>query len=300
MAVTMTRDNFAKLISPLHQKFFIDQYKELEEQFSKIFTVENMTMKSETEVIEGAFGLWDKSTEGSTIDEDSMSEGPTITYTADRFTKGYEMTWELIQDDFRNVLQGKGKGGSAQALGKGLHATVETQATSVLNSGFSNTGYDGVALFSASHPLIDSASTCSNLLSGALTDANLKSGITTMRQTVDEAGVQIACKPKKLIVPNELEFTAKQILMSVNVAGEMSNTKNTLPSLELLVMDYLTSATAWFLCDPLMRSLVFKWREKPFFNYTDLQKKVDKFFYGYARWTQGYSNYRGIAGSTGL
>jgi phage major head subunit gpT-like protein len=296
----MTRDNFAKLLSPLHSKIFFDQYKELGEQYSKVFAVEDMDMKQESEVIEGAFGLWDSNTEGNTINEDSMSEGDTITYTAARYDKGYEMTWELIQDDFRNVLKGKGKGGSAQALAKGLSATVETLAAGILNGGFTNTGYDGVALFSNSHPLADSASLFDNLTTGALTDANLKLGLTLARQTVDEAGVQVVSIPKKLIIPNELEFTAKQILMSTNVAGEMSNTKNTLPGLQLEIMDYLTSATAWFIQAAGFRNLVFKWREKPFFGYTDLQKRVDKFFYGFARMCAGYSNPRGLVGSTGL
>jgi hypothetical protein len=157
-----------------------------------------------------------------------------------------------------------------------------------------------VALFSDSHPLTDSASLFDNLTTGALTDANLKLALILMRQTVDEAGIQVVCIPKKLIIPNELEFTAKQILASTNVAGEMSNTKNTLPGLQLEIMDYLTSATAWFVQAQNFRNLVFKWREKPFFGYTDLQKRVDKFFYGFARMCAGYSNPRGLVGSTGL
>lgn len=296
--MNLTRDNFAALLTPVHSKIFFDNYNELEKQYDQYSKVEDMDRAEETEVIEGGFGLWDENSEGNTINEDSMSEGNTITFTPKRFDKGYEITWELIQDDIRNVLRGKGKGGSAENLAKGLNATVETLAAYYLNNGFANTGYDGVSLFNNAHPLTDSASTCDNLLTGALSPTTLKAACTLMRQTVNEAGIQIVCKPKKLLVPNELEFTAKEILMSTNQSGEISNTKNVIPGLKLLVLDYLTDADAWFV-QADEHGLVFKWRERPWFDSRDMEKKVDKFFFGFARMVSGYRNWRGIIGSAG-
>lgn len=295
----LNRDNFGELLTPIHRKVFFNAYDELPEQFSKVFETMDMTKKTETFPHMGAFGLWEENTEGNTINEDEMSQGPTATFTAQRFDKGYEVTWELVQDDLYNVMKGIGKGGSSKALGMGLHATLETKCADVLNNGFANTGYDSVALFSDSHPLADSASLGDNLTTGVLSDATLKNAIILMRDTRDEANVRIMAMPKKLIVPPELEFVAKTILESKGTAGQLSNDSNTVPNLQLVVLDYLSSATAWFVQAGSIENLKLLWREKPLFDSQKIQKTVDSFMYGYARWTQGYVDWRGLVGSTG-
>lgn len=295
----LTRDNFAELLLPKHKKIFFETYNEIPEQYSKVFQIDTMRMRQETFPHMGAFGLWETNTEGNTINEDSMSEGPTATFTAVRYDKGYSVTWELVQDDLYNVMKGIGKKGSAKALGKGLRATIEKACADVLNNGFSNTGYDGVALFANNHPLADSADSGDNLASGALTDANLKSALIKLRNQVDEAGVKIMATPKKLIVPADLEFTAKAIVNSNGPAGELSNDTNTVPRLEIVVLDYLSSATAWFVQAGNIENLLFMWREKPMFDKQPIPKTIDHFFFGYARWSQGYVDWRGLVGSTG-
>lgn len=297
----LTRDNFGDLLTPIHKKVFFNAYGEVSEQYSKIFQVEEMTKKQETFPHLGAFGLWDSNTEGNTINEDSITQGNEATFTAVRYDKGYELTWELVQDDLYRVMKGIGKGGSAMALGNGLRKTIETQCAAVLSGGFTNTGYDGAALFSNSHPLADSSSYGDNLTTGALTDANLKLGLTLMRNTVDEANVKIQAVAKNLIVAPDNEWTALQILKSVNEAGELSNNMNVLPRLNLIVLDFLpsTAAAYWFLQDPSIENLKFMWREKPMFDSEKIPKTVDYFCYGYARFDEGYADYRGLVGSTG-
>lgn len=295
----MTRDNFGDLLTPIHRKVTFDAYSAQEEQYSKVFDVDTMRRKEETFPHMGAFGLWDENTEGNTINEDQITQGDTATFTARRFDKGYDVTWELVQDDLYNVMKGIGKGGSAKALGTGLKATIENDCAAVLNGGFANTGYDGVALFSNSHPLADSASLGDNLFTGGITDANLKTGLILLRDTRDEANVRIMAMPSDLIVPPELEYTAKSIVNSNGPAGELSNDKNTLPRLEVRVMDYLSSATAYFIRAKGVENLKFMWREKPIFDSQAIPKTVDHFMYGYARFDSGYIDFRGLVASSG-
>jgi len=297
----LTRANFGELLTPIHKKVFFKSYDELPEQYSKVFdTNDKMTMKEETFPHMGDFGLWIENTEGNTINEDQMSQGDTATFTARRFDKGYELTWELVQDDLYNVMKGVGKGGSARALGTGLRATIENDCAAVLNGGFTNTGYDGVALFSDSHPLADSASLGDNLTTGPLTDANLKTGLILLRDTRNEANVRIMAQPGDLIAPPELEYTGKALLVSTGPAGELSNDKNTLPNMRLVVLDYLSSATAWMLKAKALTNLKFMWRENAIFDSQPIPKTVDYFMYGYARFDSGYTDHRGLVGSTGL
>lgn len=296
----MNRGNFAQLLTPVHRDVFFLAYNELPPEYTQVCDVGNMRQAEETFQHMGAFGLWGENSEGNTINEDEMSEGEAATFTATRFDKGYEVTWELVKDDLYNVMAGMGKNGrSAEALGAGLHATVETELAAILNGGFTNTGYDAVSLFSASHPLADSTSLGDNLITGPLTDTNYKTMTMAMKDTRDEANIKVAARIKQLIVPDELEFVGKGILQSVNIAGELSNTKNTAPNAQLIVMTYLTSATAWFGRDPRFKNLTHLWREKPFFDSQPISKTIDQFMFGYTRFDDGYKDYRGLTGSLG-
>lgn len=295
----LTRDNFPELLTPIHKGIIWDAYNDKEEQYSKIAEIGTMRKKDETYVHEGGFGLWTENTEGNTINEDEMNEGEKVTFTARRFDKGYSVTWELIQDDLYGVIQqGRGKGGSAKWLGRGLRQTIETDVANIINNGFSNTGYDGVALFSNSHPLADSATNGDNLFTGALTPANVKSGMTLMRNTVDEANLKIQITPKILWGGPDQEFTILEMLQSTNQAFEESNTKNVVSGLKPLILDYITGTT-YGLKGDFDENLCFLWREKPIFDSQKIQKTIDMFMYGYARFDSGYKNYRGINASTG-
>ena len=294
----LTRDNFGELMTPIHRKIFWNAYREKAEQFSDLFKVDAMRQKVESYPHLGGFGMWDSNTEGNDINEDSMSEGPVATFEAERYDKGYSLTWELIKDDLYNVMKGMGKGGSASALGMGLRSTLETQTHNVINNGFSNTGYDGKALFADDHPLVDSTAEGNNLLSGAISDANVKTGLSLIRKHVNEAGLKIQAKADILFGAANIEWDIYTILQSGNVAGTLSNDKNVIPKLRAVISDYLTDGY-WGVKDSNFENLMLKWREKPLFDSQFIPKKVDYFMYGYARWDEGYVDWRGICASPG-
>jgi len=294
----MSRDNFGDLLTPIHKKIIWLAYTEKEPQYTKMFKTDTMMQKTETYPHLGAFGMWSENTEGNTINEDQMSQGDEATFTAVRYDKGYSLTWELVRDDLYNVMKGLGKGGTAKALGKGLRVLIETQCAAVINGGFSNTGYDGVALFYNSHPLIDSDSVLDNLITGAVTDANVKAALTLIRGHVDEAGLPIGCKADLLWAAANKEWDVYTILGSTLVAGELSNDKNVIPKLRPFISDYLTDGY-WGVQDTSYENLIFKWRDKPIFDSQKIPKTVDTFMFGYSRFDEGYVDPRGLVGSTG-
>lgn len=302
-APIMTRNNFANLLTPIHKKVFFDSYNEVPMVYKKIFKTEKMNAKTQSYPHLGAFGLWQQNTEGSKFNHDKFSQGQVASFEAKRFDKAYELTWELVKDDLYNVMKGIGKGGSAKGLGRSLRATEETETSNVLLNGFSNVGYDGVSLFSNAHPLIDSSKTCSNLITGALTDANLKNALTLMRGQKDEAGIVISAHASSLIVCPELEFTAKAIVNSILQSGTNNNDVNTVPNLEIIVWDFLSDPTGamhpWFLQDSTFDNLLFLRREEPIFDSERIQDQMDYNMFGYTRFDVGYCDWRGLVGSTG-
>ena len=299
---THVSTNFAKLLEPGLRKIFFETYKELPEQFSKIYNVNTSKKAKETDYGLGAFGDWvERGDELDTVAYAKISAGQERTYTHKAFTKGFIIGRELYDDEQYGQMKKM-----AKALARAGRAKVEKDAMQPLIKGFDTfTIYDGLALFHAQHTLVDSSGTCSNLVTGPLTEANLKLAMQTMRETKDEAGNLIQLTPDTLIVPPALEHVAKAIINSTQVAGSNNNDVNTLKgAMKIQVMDYLGKAaggsdTAWFIQDSTRHELNFFWRVKPEFKATEEFDNFTAKYRGYMRYSYGVSDWRGLVGSKG-
>ena len=306
---THVSENFSKLLYPGLRKVFFETYDEIPEQFPKIFNVQTSNSATETDHGMGAFGDWvERTSEVGEVAYAKIKDGGEVTYTHKAFTKGFMIGRELYDDEKYGQMKKMSK-----ALARAGRAKVEKDAITVLTKGFKSDvgafkGRDGLELFHDAHTLVDSSKKCSNLLTGALNEANLKKAMKMMRTQLDEAGNLIQMKATKLIVPPALEDTARRLLHSTQVAGtELNDTNEYLRNsgIEIVVMDYLGeeaggSDTAWFLQDGARHELNFFWRVKPEFkNEEDFDTFVAK-YRGYMRYSFGFSDWRGMVGSKGV
>ena len=305
---THVSENFGKLLYPGLRKIFFETYDEIPEQYSKIFNVQTSSSATEVDHGMGAFGEWEERTsEIDTVAYAKISDGGDVTYKHKAFTKGFMIGRELYDDEKYGQMKKM-----AKALARAGRAKVERDAITVLTKGFKGEGgafkgRDGLELFHDAHTLVDSESTCSNLMTGALNEANLKRAIQMMASQLDEAGNLIQMKATKLIVPPALEDTARRLLHSSLLPGsELNDTNEYLKDrLQIVVMDYLAevaggSDTMWFLQDGSRHELNFFWRVKPEFkNEEDFDTFVAK-YRGYMRYSYGFSDWRGMVGSKGL
>ena len=305
---THVSENFGKLLYPGLRKIFFETYNELPEQFPKIFNVETSNSATETDYGLGAFGDWEERTdELSPVAYAKIKAGGEVTYRHKAFTKGFMISRELNDDEKYGQMKKM-----AKALARAGRAKVEKDAITVLTKGFAGDdgafkGRDGKELFHTAHTLVDSDKTCSNLMTGALNEENLKKAIQMMASQLDEAGNLIQMKATKLIVPPALEDTALRLLHSTQLPGTNHNDTNEYlkDRMQVVVMDYLSktaggSDTAWFLQDGTRHELNFFWRVKPEFkNEEDFDTFVAK-YRGYMRYSYGFSDWRGMVGSKGL
>lgn len=303
-ANTHISSNFGKLLAPGLRKIFFETYGEVPEQFSKIYKVNKSQKAKEMDYGLGAFGDWvPRATNLSEVAYDTLSAGLEREYVHKAFTKGFMIERELYDDEqYRQINK------FPKAMARAGRAFVEKEAAKTLINGFNATSgkiYDNKALFANDHPLVNSTKKGVNLVTGALSDVNLKIALKCMRETVDEAGNLINMQPKKLIVPPALEFTAKELVNSAQKSGTNLNDINTIKgALEVVVYDYIGAAsggsdTAWFVQDPNMHELNFFWRIKPEFKWDeDFDTFVAK-YRGYMRFSYGVSDWRGIVGSAG-
>jgi hypothetical protein len=251
----------------------------------------------------GAFGLWDEQeSEGAPFNMDSMAEGDTATFTLHAYNKAYSITYESQRWDKYGQI-----GPKPEAMARGLRSTEETAAAAVINNGFAVTaGYDGAYLFSNTHPLkpdgADSGEDGDNLFTGALSYAKVQEAEQLMKATPNEADIIIGLRPTVLWCSTDQERAAKEILSSTNIAGELSNTRASLPPLEVLPLTYVTSPYWGLKCNDALimkNNLIFNWGDRPIFGVKEDPNSLNRKIYGYASWTCGYADWRGIVGSLG-
>jgi phage major head subunit gpT-like protein len=322
--------NFGRLLEPGLRKVFFNTYKEIGEQYSKVFKVETSNKAIETDLRLGGFGLFEKKDSAGSVQFQDPTGSATLQYIHEEFASGFTIERKLVDDEQYNQINKY-----SSNLGRAARATIETHAATVLNNAFTVNGFDGVPLISGTHKRLDGKYMSNKLgqavnvdtgvttngttatpqfkavYNGALSDRNLKGALIQARSQVDDRGIKIQVQPKKLVVPAALEFVAKTIINStgISILGDGWANSTTVDSntsineiknrLEVVVMDYLTSDTAWFVIDPTVAELNFFWRKKLEFSHEKDFNTMQAKYIGYMRYSVGYSDYRGIVGSEG-
>jgi hypothetical protein len=227
------------------------EYATYGEQHKEIYETETSERSFEEETKLSGFSAAPVKNEGSAIAYDNAQEAWTARYNHETIALGFSLTEEAIEDNLYDSLSAR----YTKALARGMAYTKQIKAASVLNNGFSASyvGGDGVALFSASHPLV-SGGTNSNIPStpADLNETSLENAVIQIAQWTDERGLLIAAKPKKLIIPVQLQFVATRLLETELRVGTTDNDINALKNNGSIpggytVNNYLTDTNAWFL-----------------------------------------------------
>ncbi len=302
-------NNYAELLQPKLNKVFYETYDEVAPQFNKVYDVKTSKKNKEFDFYMGSMSNWSRFGDGSSsvyggvgsenmpsINYQTVPKGSEITYTHEEFADGFAIERKFIDDEQYGVIEKMTKD-----LARAGRSKVEMDSAEFMEAHLKGelTGYDGVPLF-GDHTALNGTYTYNNKITDTLSPEGLKKAISMMRRVKDEAGKTILFTPDTLIVSPELEFTAKEILNSTQLAGgDLNNVNSLRNSVKPFVWDYLTDSTSWFLVDSKRSELIFYWRVKPEFEKEkDFDTKVHKWS-GYMRYSYGYSSVRGIIGSTG-
>jgi phage major head subunit gpT-like protein len=189
----LQQQQFGRLLEPGLRKIFMETYKELPEQYSQVFNVQDSKKAIETDLRMGGFGMWEKKDSAGMVKYQDVPDTAALQYIHEEYASGFTVERKLVDDEQYGQI-----GKMAKALGRGARATLETKAAAVLNTGIlggtgNNTpvnGFDGTPLVSSAHKRLDGG-TLSNILAtgdgagaanGALSDRNLKAAIIQMQQ----------------------------------------------------------------------------------------------------------------------
>jgi hypothetical protein len=248
--MAISRAQLLKELLPGLNALFGLEYATYGEQHKEIYDTETSERSFEEETKLSGFSAAAVKNEGAPIQYDNAQEAFTARYTHVTIAQGFSLTEEAIEDNLYDSLSAR----YTKALARSMAYTKQVRAASVLNGGFTTSiGGDGVPLFATNHPLV-SGGTNSNepTTPSDLNETSLEAAVIQIAQWTDERGLLIAAKPKKLIVPPQLQFVATRLLETELRVGTADNDINAIKNNGSIpegytVNNYLTDVNAWFL-----------------------------------------------------
>lgn len=298
--MTAIRPNFVDELDPAVRKIFFDRYDEEPQVMPRVFNVMTSDRDQEIHSATTGFGKLLQTNELGALQYEDPLKMYKTTYVHLKWTLGFKVSQELYDDDQHNIISQMPK-----ALARSAVYTSEDIAADIFNNGF-NTSYtsygDGLPLFSTAHLRADGGSNQSNASASGLTlgETNLETLRLQLAKHLNDKGQIVNFKADTLIVPVDLEKTARILVQSSLRPGTANNDTNIYEgAFNIIPWRYITSTTAWFLADKSNHQLNFFWRSRPEFK-SDYNFDSDAALYKVKfRVSAGWSDWRGIVGSKG-
>ena len=301
--MAISRAQLLKELLPGLNALFGMEYARYGEEHKEIYETETSERSFEEETKLSGFSAAPVKNEGSAIAYDNAQEAWSTRYTHETIALGFSITEEAIEDNLYDSLSGR----YTKSLARAMAYTKQVKAAAVLNNGFSNTypGGDGVSLFNANHPLVSGGVNSNTPTTQVdLNETSLEAAVIQIAAWTDERGLLIAAKPKKMVVPPALMFTAKRLLDTELRVATADNDINAIKQMGAIpegytVNHFLTDPNAWFLTTDVPNGMKH-------FVRTPLQNSMDGDFdtgnvryKARERYSFGWSDPLGMWGSSG-
>ena len=300
--MAISRAQMLKELLPGLNALFGLEYEKYEDEHTLIYETESSDRSFEEEVKLSGFGAAPVKAEGAAISYDSAQESYTARYNHETIAMGFAITEEAMEDNLYDSLSAR----YTKALARAMAYTKQVKAANPLNNGFTSfQSGDGVTLFNASHPLVNGGTNSNRPSTGAdLNETSLEQAIIEIAAFTDERGLLIAARPRSLVVPPALMFTADRLLETTQRVGTADNDINAIRNMGAIpggyaVNHYLTDSNAFFIMTDVPNGMKM-------FERTALETSMDGDFdtgnvryKARERYSFGVSDPLGIYGSPG-
>jgi hypothetical protein len=237
--MAINRAQIKKQLVPGLNTVFGLEYKQYPEEWRDFLTVSKESSRAYVEdVLMTGFGAAPVKGEGAGVQYDSASEGYVSRYVFETIALAFAITEEAMEDNLYGDLGSK----MSKALARSMQYTKNVKATNLLNNAFDATNYpigDGVAMCSTSHPTKSGVNGSNTLATPAdVSETSLEDAVIQIGQIVDDRGIPMALKVKKLIVPINSEFIVERLLKSTGRVETADNDINALKSTGMISGGY--------------------------------------------------------------
>jgi len=267
-----------------------------------IFNQENMTTDIyQTTTISGLRNPTEKA-ENSPVTFQTIRPGYDQNYVAVMYATGYRISKEMVDDGKISLINR-----ATESFSKGMFEIKELEGAGIFDDGFTTNGYDGVPLFSVSHPLENGNGTLGTNRPAAASELSLTSFRelrNIMQDTLNENGQRVKYMPSYFVLPQDLQDEGMELVKSQYNPENGNNAINTIyDSIKLLpggFWNYLESTTAFFMAaEKQDHYLMFLPRQ-------GMEVTTDYDYHAFAheviaseRFDFGHSSWRGVVGNPG-
>jgi hypothetical protein len=258
--MAISRAQLLKELLPGLNALFGMEYQRYGEEHKEIYESESSERSFEEETKLSGFGNAPVKGEGSAISYDNAQEAWTARYNHETIALGFSLTEEAVEDNLYDTLSAR----YTKALARSMANTKQVKAANVLNNGFDTTGTylggDDRTLFGynsagslTNHPLVNGGTNSNTQATAAdLNETSLENAVIQIAAWTDERGLLIAAKPRKLIIPPNLQFVATRLLETEQRVGTADNDINAIKSNGAIpegyaINHFLTDTDAYFL-----------------------------------------------------
>ena len=258
--MAISRAQLLKELLPGLNALFGLEYARYDDEHSACYDAEASDRSFEEEVKLSGFAAAPVKPECSGISYDAAQESFTARYNHETIAMGFSITEEAMEDNLYDSLSAR----YTKALARAMAHTKQVKAMVPFNNGFTNAyqSGDGVNLFTADgdgvtggdgHPLVSGGKNSNRPATAVdLNETSLEAAVIQIAKWTDERGLLIAARPRKLIIPPDLQFVAKRVLGSELRPGTADNDINAVRVMGVVpeghaVNHYLTDVDAWFL-----------------------------------------------------
>ena len=249
--MAISRAQLLKELLPGLNALFGLEYARYGEEHKEIYETETSERSFEEETKLSGFSAAPVKNEGSAIAYDNAQEAWTARYTHETIAMGFSITEEAIEDNLYDSLSSR----YTKALARAMAYTKQVKAAAVLNNGWASTVTygDGQPLFSTAHPLVSGGTNSNTPATQAdLNETSLENAVIQIAGWTDERGLLIAARPRKLIVPPNLQFVATRLLETELRVGTNNNDINAIKNNGSIpegytINHFLTDTNGWFL-----------------------------------------------------
>jgi len=289
-------------------KIYFDAYLSTPSEFDRVAKIETAPAGNHyTEAELSPLGALRGIDEGGAVTFDFPVEGHKKTIYYNKYGLAFQITEEMAKDDLTSNFRGM-----PAKLGKSAALKREVEFWSLFNSGFdSETAWDGQYVFDTDHTTLKSGDTIKNEpdSNGSLSETTLQAAFEYFDGVgygvKDEAGNPVLVRPKYLVVPSKLRWTANQLMKNMMNIGSANRDLNTVApgngivdDYELIVSRWLTSDTAWFLLSD-DHDFRFYWKDQAHMDSTDDWFTDSALFKVKMRFACFVMDYKGAYGNAG-
>jgi len=247
-------------------------------------------------------------TEGQMVEYDIPVEGHEKARNYSEFGLGFQIT-EVMKEDLihKQILQ------MPQMLGRSAAMKTELAFWDLFNSGFTtHLAIDGQYIFDTSgRTYMKTGEAVDNRpdTDVALTESSLQDAFEYFENLKDDAGLPYPMMGKKLlIVPSALRWQAQTLYNAAGKPGSMDNDPNTVKNGQykdfgawdyMVVPQFLSSTTAWFVLDVSESDFRLVWKRQPKLMSFDDPHTGNTLYKTTSRFATFCNKWRGCYGTTG-